>query len=301
MEGLEFRPTVNPSRWRLILSGFLAALILGLALAGAAVLLLPRHLEYRVSEGELDVTSGLSLHPTHRRWPLAAVREVRPVELRGGRRLVGTALPGYCVGRFRYPATGAVWQATDCRGRGLLLRIDGEPRPVLLTPPDPGAFRRAVSDGGPYRHRFVFRGPPPSWWRGIQLFAALITGAAMWAAALFVLGARRLRYVVRPGELVVRTLFSSRRVPLAGLSARLDRGIRLWLRLWGIALPGYLAGLFKIPGSVASVYATSASGPFVVLEGGRRPLLLTPAEPEAFLEALRSFGVPTTPAVSEGP
>ncbi len=72
----------------------------------------------------------------HRRIPLADIASVQDVELEGGRRTMGTALPGYCVGRFRYANVGAVWQATDCSRRALLLQARGQDLPVLVTPPD---------------------------------------------------------------------------------------------------------------------------------------------------------------------
>lgn len=283
---------MSHSRWRRVVGWFLAIVIVLSTVLAACLVLLPRHLEYRVENGELVVITGLALAPRARRWPLDAIAGSREVMLRGGRRVMGTAMPGYCVGRFSYRGIGSVWQATNCRRRAVLLRIEGEPRPVLLSPPDPGLFQGAISGKTRYAHVFHFSGPPPPWWPMVQGFMLLTVAIAAWVAVLLVLGPERLRYVLRPDALVVRTVFSTRRFALAGLRARFEPSLRIWLRLWGIVLPSYLTGLFRISGKTSRVYATRSKGPCVVLEGGRWPLVLTPAEPEAFLDALRNLGVP---------
>jgi len=97
-----------------------------------------------------------------------------------------------------------------------------------------------------------------------------------------------LAYAIEPGELVVRTVTGLRRVPLAGAAgARIVEGRLLW-RLFGTGFPGYHVGTYWLMGvGRVQAYCSRASGPFVLIErAGARPLVLTPADTDAFLRAL---------------
>jgi hypothetical protein len=60
------------------------------------------------------------------------------------------------------------------------------------------------------------------------------------------------------------------------------------LRVAGTAMPGYYTGYFRADGQSTRVYATDLKDG-VLLEGPAR-IYLSPADPEAFLAALREEG-----------
>lgn len=157
-----------------------------------------------------------------------------------------------------------------------------------------------------------------SWGTGlIWLVPAVLVLAALWpdpdgagseqsvvkvlplllAAAFALLGflaPRRLAYFLTPDALEVRTLSGTRRVRLAGLSARRSSGA-LGLRTFGVGLPGYSTGQFLLGRDQAGIQhvraaASTATGG-VLLLGTDRPLFLTPADPHAFLRELARRGV----------
>ena len=291
MEFLEFEAVRTGSRWRWVLAVALAVVV-GLPMAGMAVLVLvPPHLEYTVAGGRLTVTHGPPFVARERSWPLEAVVEAGPVDLPPGARRNGTSLPGYCAGVFRYPGIGTVWQATDCSSRAVLIEVEGADRPVVLTPPEPEAFLRALRGRGTYHHRFVRPSPAPAAWRLTQVMTVLGAVIALGVPLVLVLGPRRLRYELEPGGLRIRSFLLSKTVPLEGVTARRITAPRIGARLWGAGLPGYLTGLFTVEGRVTRVWVTSVKGDCVLLEGNGRPVLLSPADPGAFLEALRLMGV----------
>ncbi len=289
METLEFAAAPVRSRWRGILAAILVV-VLVLPVGWVAFLLLaPSHLEYTVEEGGLTVTLGPEPFLRRRSWSPEQIADSGAVDLPPGRRVAGTVLPGYCVGTFSYRGLGKVWQATDCSARAVLLRIRDGQRPVVLTPPDREAFLSALREGGRYHHLApVVRSPVRTFF---QVMALLGVAAALLVPALLVTGPGRIRYALEPGRLVIRTFFARRSLPLEGLRARVLRAPRLAARLWGVAYPGYATGLFRMEGRTVRVAATDLTGDCVLLEGGGRPVLLTPADPRAFLEALRLVGV----------
>lgn len=146
MESLEFLPAVTPSRWKGVVSAILAVLIAASGIVGAGVTLLPRHLEYRIGHGELAVVTGTVVLPRIRRWPLGAVEKLRNVQLRGGKRLFGTAMPGYCAGLFR--ASGRTYRLYATRSKGPFVILEGSSWHLGLTPADPEAFLDALRNFG---------------------------------------------------------------------------------------------------------------------------------------------------------
>ncbi len=291
METLEFPAAPVRSRWRGIMAAVLVV-VLVLPVGWVALMLLaPAHLEYAVEDGRLTVTLGPEPVLRHRSWALDEIVESGEVDLPSGRRVAGTALPGYCVGTFAYRGLGKVWQATDCSRRAVLLRVRGGGRPVVLTPPDREAFLAALREGSRYHHLAPMETFPVPMRAFLQLMAVLGVAAALLVPVLLVAGPGRIRYALEPGRLVVRTFFTRRSLPLEGLAARVLRAPRLTARLWGASFPGYATGLFRMEGRTVRVAATDLKGDCVLLEGGKRPVLLTPADPRAFLDALRLVGV----------
>ena len=208
------------------------------------------------------------------------------VDLSGGRRARGTSAAGICTGHYWYPEHGTVWQATSCARRGALLVVEGEERPIVLTPPDPEAFVATVRAGTdadivlPPGDPLLLKVVP-----GVVALLLVVTSSML--IAVFLLGPTRMRYVVGDGRLEVHTLFSRTSWPLEDARAR-PHTPKVTLRLVGTAFPGYYTGIFRADGATTRLYATDlVSG--VLLEGPAR-VYLSPADPTAFLTALHAAG-----------
>jgi len=240
---------------------------------------------YTIAGGTLTVKSG-DLLSGERAVPLADITGVEPTTLHGGRRVSGTALPGFCAGRYSYPDLGTVWQVTNCTASAVVVRADSQPFPIVLTPPDPSAFVQQVRAG----EAAVVTLPPAS--KGIfQLLAlALVPTAGVTAillSALLLFGPRRLRYTVGDGMLEVRTMYGRKRWPIQGARATAYVPTRLW-RVAGAGLPGYHSGLFRESGQSTRCYATALDHA-VLFEGPAR-VIVTPDDREGFLKALEAEG-----------
>ncbi len=287
--GSDFAPAPNSSRWRVPLAVLLLALVGGAAFLVVQVALFDPVIVYRVEAGALEVRGGSGLLGNRRSIPLERVVATEEVTLGRGRRTAGTALPGFCAGRFSYDGLGPVWQVTDCRRQVLLLRLEGEERPVLVSPPDVAAFRAALVAGHGADLSPPRRSPPLSWrLLTLSMLAVVLPGAA-YAVLAVVLAHRRLRYRVWGGELEVQLLLVRRRFRLAGATARrLTPSGRVW-KIAGSAVPGYYAGLFSLAGGRARLYASTVKVEGVLVEGAAR-VFVTPADVPGFLAALRSHG-----------
>lgn len=282
-------PRPNRSRWRVFWSVLLTVVVIvPVAVVGTLAVSEPS-ISYRIHNGTLDIHGGEGLFSNHRAVPLATIRETSEVRLRGGRRVFGTGLPGYCAGRFSYEGLGSVWQVTDCRRDVLMLRVEGEPLPLLVTPPDHAAFLAALRNGSDGDFS-----PAPVATSALWIVLKVLLVLVVLPSALFVplaafYAPRRLRYLVEPGEFVVQLLVFRKRFPLAGRTARRYTPRRAWKRA-GSGMPGYFAGSFSVDGESARVYASVIKAEGVMIEGAPR-IFVAPADPEGFLEALHRQGV----------
>ncbi len=282
----EFRPPVRPSKVRVALAVLLPLVLIG-PLGGAAFMMMGvSPASYAIGDGVLTVRSG-DLVSGSRTIPLSDVTEVRAVGLGGGWRVVGTALPGYCVGRFRYPDLGTVWQVTDCSSGGLLIRSRSDPQPVVITPPDPVVFTDFLRAGTSIRVTL----PPPDTGT-VKVIALLVIPLAIITLlilpVLLLLGPSRIRYVVKDGGLLVETIFGRQSWPTHGARARPYTPGKMW-RVGGTAAPGYYTGRYRESGQATRVYATDIKS-MVLFEGEAR-VLVSPEDRSAFLRALANEGV----------
>ena len=290
----EFRPPQTRSPGRIILglvvlaAGVLPILLIGPLVWGDA------RIAYIIREGKLTVSTG-GLIDRERSVPLRQIRSGRGVQLTGGSRTWGTALPGYCVGRFSYGGdVGAVWQATGCGRRAVLLQLR-EGRPWLLSPPDELDFLARLSAAEPTRIEL----PPARSSLFARLMGPLMVVLVIFLGgvlALIVGGPGRLRYVVSGGAVEVRTMFVRRRWPAETLRARRHRP-QVKLRLAGAAMPGYYTGYFRADGKTTRIYATTLKDG-VLLEGPAR-IYLSPADIPEFLDALRAEGASVEAAAQD--
>lgn len=281
----EFRPPVRASLFRAVFGVGMGLVML--VFAGLMVLLASgsHRISYSFAGGVLTVDSG-SLLDGVRTLPLGLVHERRVVSLRGGRRTRGTAMAGYCTGRWTYPELGTVWQATSCSSRGVLLvTTDGE-LPVIVSPPDPPAFLAALDSGQDFT--IVLPGGDGTLLRVLPLVGAgigLLVGGMV--VALMLLGPGRMVYRVGEGRLEVSTLFGRKSWPIQQLRAR-PHTPKVTLRIAGTGAPGYYTGLFRLDGTSSRVYATNLRAG-VLVEGPAR-VYLSPQDVPGFLDAMRAAG-----------
>lgn len=281
----EFRPRHAPAAARIAVSVVILALLTvplalaaGFARSGFAV-------SYTVSQGWLRVVTG-DFIIGDRSVALRDVTSARAVTLNGGRRTMGTYLPGFCAGRFTYPDLGTVWQATDCRRDVLMLDVRGMREPLLISPPDIAAFQETLARATPTRVSLPPANKSPVVEIVVATLALALVSALVTTAAL-VFGPGRMRYVIEDGELRVRTIFSRRTLSLDGARARVCRPTSK-RRVMGTAIRGYYTGRFAIDGEPTRVYATDLDAG-VLVEGAER-LFLSPANPDGFLASLHAGG-----------
>lgn len=281
-----FRPPMRHRRLHIVLGAVLGLVVLGPTLFTVWLVWAPHGVVLRIDGGVLHVTTGPAPVARHHRFDLDAVAGVEEATLDPGRRVAGTALPGYCVGRYRYNRLGSVWQATDCSHEVVILHRSDD-RPIVLTPPDRTRFLQALADGYGYHERQ----PPPTTgpgWVALKLFVLTTPLIGVIIPLVFVVGPRRLSYRVESGSLVVTTLIGSRRFTTAGCTARPHRP-RDGLRLWGVGAPGLHSGLYRLDGKNTKVYATSTEAG-VLIDGPGVRVFVNPENENAFLEAIHTVG-----------
>lgn len=282
----EFRPPVRPSKVRQLLVVLVAIFVVVPTAIVGTLAFSTSAITYTIANGALTVRSG-GLFSGRRTVALSDIEEVRTVHLSRGRRTAGTGLPGYCVGKFWYPELGAVWQATDCGGRAVVLRLERESRPIVLTPPDRGAFLKQLEGRVPGT---ITLPPPPK--GALYILAAVVIPVTLVVAGMvgptLAFGPRCMRYLVGDGALTVETIFGKKRWPTRGARAKAYMPGKMW-RVWGTMAPGYFSGLYREEGTLTRVYATGWESP-VLFEGEAR-VILSPEDREGFLKALAEEGV----------
>jgi hypothetical protein len=281
-----FRPVVTRSTTRLVVGSVMLAIVAVASVAVPGLVWLPRAIRYEVSADALRVMLRAGWWRTGCEVPLSSISAVRPVELGHGRRTMGSAMPGYCVGAFTFDGLGPVWLATSCDRSAVLVEAAGQPRPVVIAPADRDAFLAALSS----RRAATFAPSPGArlpGWTVIRLLSLLPLLLVPLLIATFFVAPGRLRYEVGQGELLVRTLIGTKRFPLAGATARRHTPRRIF-KVAGNGLPGYYTGWYQLDGGSARVYATRLSDG-VLIEGARR-VFVTPADVDAFIAELARNG-----------
>lgn len=249
---------------------------------------LPPEASFTLTQDRLEVRTKEGFWRSSKSFSLQSLAESKVLRVSGGKRLAGTALPGYCKGWFTYKELGKVWQVTDCGEEVVFLAFASGDR-VLLAPQDPQAFLAALTSR--QGTSFPLRGPAPlrrdvSWRFGVLLLLPIVL--AVGVIALVLKGPERLAYALEPGTLVVRTFARIKRFDLEAATAQIFEPPRL-ARLAGSAVPGYYVGLFWCQGRPLWVYASHRQRG--VLVEGKKRVFITPENEEAFLAMLREVGV----------
>jgi hypothetical protein len=292
-----FPPVVVRKVARVVTGAIMLAVVTVAGFIVPGIVWLPRAIRYEVSADSLRVMLRSGWWRTGREVHLSAITSARPVELGPGRRTMGSAMPGYCVGSYAFPGLGAVWLATSCGRAAVLVEAAGQPRPIVIAPADRGAFLTALFS----RRAATFEPPPGApipGWTVVRVLAFLPVLLIPLLVATFFVAPGRLRYEIGQGELLVRTLIGTKRFPLAGTTVRRCSPGRV-LKVAGNGLPGYYTGWFHLDGGSARVYATRLTDG-VLLEGAWR-VFVTPAEIEVFVEELKRNGGGTVSGVQAVP
>jgi hypothetical protein len=282
----EFRPVAVPGTARVVIGVVMLVVVGAATLLLASVVWLPREMRYEITADTLVVKLRAGFWRDGRVVPLTAITAAKPVELGRGRRVVGSSMPGYCVGRFSYAGLGSVWQATSCGRSVVEVDARSETVPVLVEPADRDGFLAALAAREPGRWAPASFPREGGWiWVKLLLLTPLLV--IPFLVLTFFVAPGRLRYEVGQGELVVRTMLGARRFPLSSTSARACTAGRSF-KVAGSGMPGYFTGWYVVDGRRTSVYATRLSDG-VLIEGTRR-VFVTPAEAGPFIEALRANG-----------
>lgn len=232
----------------------------------------------------------------------AGARRVSPAADPGAfpaRRTNGVGLPNYQAGHFTlHDGRPALVFLTD-PSRAVLVPTTAV-GPLLVSPADPDAFLAALRAPGPAPAVFSLAPAPrlsaaadPTFW------AVALAGPAL-AVALMALLAFRSRGVVfelSDRALRIRGSLYGRDIPRSSLRAdearvtdlRADPAFRWMIRTSGVGLPNYLAGWFRSKGvGSALLFVTDRARVVVVPTLDGYTLVVSPADPDSFLTALRA-------------
>lgn len=249
------------------------ALFLGL-LAVCGLVVLPTLLgrpSYEIKGGQIIARGVLSRTVIPEGTPVSE----EPVVIQS--RQVGSAGPGYTVGRFRLERFGEADLYTDGAGRGLVFRTT--PRVTVLAPASPEAFLRVWRSGGSGLFR-PLQAPRPSLITTLPLLLVL-------PILVFLARQPRMTYRWEDDALVVTTALSRQRFPVGATRAALTTE-GLGSRLIGTAVPGYYTGTFSMNsagGGHVQAYATAARPEqALVFHLDGKAYYLTPEDPLAVLK-----------------
>lgn len=206
-------------------------------------------------------------------------------------RVGGTAMSGFCAGRWRLADGRAAQLATDCAADVVQLELGSDL--LIVTPRDAAGLLAALATPGATwsEEAPVTRGDSTGErvaFLGVALLALSTVGFVAWMAS------RSLVYRLEGGVLVVPAHFAAVRVPLAGATAR-KTPLTGAFRLAGTAIPGSLY-LGRFRGCGRWLHCASSSVTEGWLIEGERVVYVSPADDAAFAEALRAAGATVTTA-----
>lgn len=208
----------------------------------------------------------------------------------GAVRVGGTAMSGFCAGRWRLADGRPAQLATDCAADVVQLELGNDL--LIVSPRDAdGLLSALATPGASWSEALpVTRGDRTGerWaFLGVALLAVSTVGFVAWMAS------RSLVYRIEGGELVVPAHFAAVRVRLAGATAR-KTPLTGAFRLAGTAIPGSLyLGRFRGCGRWLHCASSTVTDGWLV--EGERVVYVSPADDAAFADALRAAGatVPT--------
>ncbi len=134
------------------------------------------------------------------------------------------------------------------------------------------------------------------WLWGVTGFAGILLVGTLALLGWSLYAARHTRFDLTAGSLVIRGGFYGRTVPVSELAVEGARRVDLEaapefrpsLKTNGIGVPGYQSGWFRLKnGDKALLFLTDKSKAVYIPTRKNYVLLVSPADPDAFLAALR--------------
>lgn len=262
--------------------------LMGALLFGANALFGPASYEVRLTADELVVDARLGFVSEGRSVPRAGLQG-RRVDATKGARIAGTARPGYCTGTWQHEVHRRVWQATTCGSEAVL--VTGTSPPLLLEVGRPEALIGALEGGDSGTFAAPQAETDTPGWRALRVVFGLLLLSIVAVPPLLLRRLRGLDYVVEDGVLRVPGFLGSKTVRLQGAVVERVPNFR-WrktIRAAGAAMPGLHLGVFRSEGRWVHLSATSLED-VIQVEGRDRCVVVSPADPDAFVAALVAHG-----------
>jgi hypothetical protein len=263
------------------------AVLLGTGLLTSALFLPPHGVEYVVEDGTLTVEAELGLMDLGRSTPLERVGQVQPVDTAGAWRSAGTGMHDLCQGQWHLPGGKPVWMATTCTSPGLLVEVEGEERPWVVTPADPDAFTAALS-GGEGGHFAARPGAPePAAWWLMRVGMPVLMLAVL---AVLLRAGRGLRVELRGDRLEVSTGWRTVEVELAGATVRRGLPELGALIVKSVRVGRVMLGRMRGTQGAADMVVTDRDRAVVVQPAEGLPVAVSPVDTDAFVDACVAAG-----------
>jgi hypothetical protein len=219
----------------------------------------------------------------------------------------GIGLPNYQSGWFRLAnGSTALLFVTDW-SRAVLVPTT-EDFDLLVSPADPQAFLAALKQPAAAVATFpISAGGPPS--ASAPSWLLLLPGVLIPLAIAALLGSlasstRRVRFVVSDEGLRIQGDLFGRLIPRSLLRVEDARILDLkkeparkpWLRTFGVGMPGYSSGWFRLKDrGKGLLFLTDHSRAVYLPTTEGYALLISPADPEGFLAALKALASARSP------
>ncbi len=293
-------PIARGSSAPLWFCGILGLLTLGVALiVGIPAFFGSRMVKFEVSHGGLRVRGDIygRLIPASALQPGKA-RTLDPGAEAGyapDSRTNGIGLPNYQSGWFRLArGSKALLFMTDWSRAVLVPTTEGYD--LLISPADPRAFLAAIERPTAAVATFPIAAGAPTSTLALPALIALVPLAITILLGFLAYSTRAVRFVVSDEGLRIRGDLFGRLIPRGSLRIDEARILNLkqepthrpWLRTFGTGMPGYSSGWFRLKDrGKGLLFLTDPSHAIDLPTTEGYSLLISPADPEAFLAAFK--------------
>jgi hypothetical protein len=290
MKSVELAPL---PRWFAAVRLLLVVVVAGAGLATTAIFGPPHHVGYAVKDGVLGVDVQLGLLDLGRSVPVDRIRAMRVVDARRAQRTSGTAIHDLCHGQWSLASGDRVWMATTCTSPGLLLEVEGDERPWVLTPDDLDGFRAALEAGRDVEMAPLRGRAEPAFWSllrfGMPLLLLVLVPIVARAGSGLSAG-------IEGAHLVVTTGWRTLHFPLEG--ATLRRGLArhgMW-RIKAIRMGSVQLGRARGAAGPVQLLVTDPSRAVEVQPVVGLPVVVSVVDMEGFERACVAAGAVVGPA-----
>jgi hypothetical protein len=212
----------------------------------------------------------------------------------------GIGLPTYQSGWFRLANDSSALLFVTDWSRAVLVPTT-ERFDLIVSPSDPQAFLAALNRPTATGATFALASPPASASSGLPALLLLLCSLLPLAIAALMgyvaYSTRHVRFEVSEASLRIRGDLFGRQIPRSSLRVadaqiidlKSEKKHRPILRTMGVGLPGYGSGWFRLQdGSKGLLFLTDPSRAVYLPTTEAYTLLISPADPEGFLAALRA-------------